>query len=183
MIAEGKYKARPIAWGLSESKNGHEQFAIGFEIIDGQPGDTITWYGGFSNDQATDITIKGIKACGWTGSDLSNVDLPGTEVQLVIIHEEYPAGSGKVNPRVKFINGPGQGIKQMDPNKQKAFALKMQQRIKAFDAKNGAPAARSAPAPYGTSGHGANAKHTAPQDDDSDIPFISQADTVRAWLS
>lgn len=165
MIPEGKYKARPTAWGLSESKNGHEQFAIGFEIVDGsEAGSTITWYGGFVNDMAVDITIKGIKACGWTGSDLSNVDLPGTEVQLVIVHEEY---NGKVSAKVKFINGPGQGIKQMDPNKQKTFALKMRDRIKAFDAKNGtgAPAAKPAngkapPTHYGRQ----------PGDDDVDFP-------------
>lgn len=145
MIPEGKYKARPTAWGLSESKNGNEQFAIGFEIVEGsEVGSTITWYGGFSNDEATEITIKGIKACGWTGSDLSNVDLPGTEVELVIRHETY---NGQTRAKVKFINGPGQGIKQMDPNRAKSFALKMQQRIKAFDAKNGTGSSAQAQKP------------------------------------
>lgn len=169
MIAEGKYKARPTAWGLSESKNGSEQFAIGFEILDGpEAGSTITWYGSFANDMAVDISIKSIKACGWTGSDLSNVDLPGTEVELVIVHDEYPKGSGKMSAKVKFINGPGQGIKHMDAAKGKAFALKMQQRIKAFDAKNGTPAA---PAARPANGQRPPQQPPPSYSDDSDIPF------------
>ena len=64
-------------------------------------------------------------------------------MQLVIVHDEY---NGKVSAKVKFINSGAAAVKTMDPNRAKAFAIKMQQRIKAFDAKNGTPAPAAKPA-------------------------------------
>lgn len=184
---QGWVSARPVAWGLSgEDLSKDPQFAIAFEIVEGEDeGKKITWYGTFASDAAFEYTVKAMKRCGWTGTDLTAVELAEAPVSILIEEEEY---NGKWRTKVKGIGNGGGGVKQMDPNAAKAFAAKMANRIKAFDLKNGtaAPAKRPAPsgqqrtpAPYGRSGHGNSAKHSAPDDDfdgysdpgADDIPF------------
>lgn len=135
----GWVSAYARAWGLSgEDMSKDPQFAIAFEILEGpDTGKTITWYGGFGSDAAFEYTMKAIRRCGWTGSDINNVELAETPVSILIEEEEY---NGKVRTKVKAIgNGGGGGIKSMDPNAAKSFAAKMAGRIKAFDLKNGGP--------------------------------------------
>jgi hypothetical protein len=168
--ANGWVSAVPTSWGLSDGDPGKEQFAIAFKILDGaDQGRTITWFGTFASDAAFEYTVKQIKKCGWTGSDLTAVELSSEPVSILIEDEEF---EGKVRTKVKAVGNGGGGIKQMDQNRAKSFAAKMAQRIKAFDVKNGtgAPAARptqqrqSIPQrpPQQWSGEGS---------DDSDIPF------------
>ena len=167
MISEGKHMARPTSWGLSESKNGSEQYAIGFEIVSGdEAGQTITWYGSFANEMAFEITMKGIRAAGGVGTDLNALEFPDTPVEIVVAHEEY---NGKIRDKVRFINGGGGGIRHMDAGKSKSFAAKMASRIKAFDAKNGAPPAPTTKAP--TNGRKPpSAYQRQPGDDDVGFP-------------
>ncbi len=136
----GWVSAYARAWGLSgEDMSKDPQFAIAFEILEGSDtGKTITWYGTFASDAAFEYTMKAIRRCGWTGSDLNNVELAETPVSILIEEEEY---NGKVRTKVKAIGNGGGGVKTMDPNAAKSFAAKMAGRIKAFDLKNGGPPA------------------------------------------
>jgi hypothetical protein len=174
---EGWVSAKPSAWGLSPDRApGKEQFAIGFEIVEGpDTGKRITWYGGFVSDEATDYTIGTIKKCGWTGSDLSNVELVEEPVRILIEYETY---EGKTRAKVKAVGANGGGFKTMDPVQAKSFAAKMANRVKAFDMKHGTgpkPTTGSRPAAQRPSSNG---RVPTPPNEygpaagaDDDIPF------------
>lgn len=164
---QGWVKAVPTAWGLSGEEIGKEQFAIAFKILEGaDTNKTITWYGTFASDAAFEYTVKQIKKCGWTGSDLSTAELAEEPVSILIEDEEF---EGKVRTKVKAVGSGGGGVKQMDPNRARTFALKMQQRIKAFDAKNGTGS--SATKPTTRQQNGGQRTPAANDDPGDDIPF------------
>ncbi len=145
-IKAGNYISKATVWGLSETKSGAEQFAIEFPITD-DAGEThtLTWFGGFSNDKAEEISLKAMRACGWTGNDLSKVEGLTNDVQLVVANEEYPIGSGDWRTKIKWINAIGGAIKHLDAGKAASFADRMKARVAAFDASHGGapkPAAR-----------------------------------------
>jgi hypothetical protein len=139
MLEIGEYRASARAAVLGTTKNGTEQVAVTFDLLD-LPGQTITWYGFFS-EKAEEIAFRGLRAAGFAGADLSDLASlqPGPECVLVIDHETY---EGKVRAKVKFINRGGAGIpvkSQLDPGSAKAFAARMKGRILAFDQGAGSP--------------------------------------------
>jgi hypothetical protein len=151
-VPEGAFLARPNVWGLTETANGKEQFAIEFEITEpesDQAGKLITWFGGFEGD-GFKWTTEAMRKCGWDGGDIRAVEL-STEVRIVVRHEEY---NGNWNAKVKFINGvdeqhggsPGYLIEKqaMSDEKKAAFAREFAARMKASQGaqKPAAPAAR-----------------------------------------
>lgn len=114
-IAEpGKYMARcidnprEIRWG--RAKSGAEQIALTFALVDqsGAPtSSTMEWVGGFGTDQSANITIKSLRACGWSGDDLFELDGIGANVvELDVAWEDY---QGERRLRIKWINTPGSG--------------------------------------------------------------------------
>lgn len=134
IIEPGKYLAKcidhpdSIRWG--RAKSGAEQIALTFAFIDGdgQPGaSTIEWVGGFGTDQSAEITIKALRACGWSGDDL--LDLRGINeetVELDIAWDEY---QGERRLRIKWINRPGSGRLQfrdlLDERAKQSLAARM----------------------------------------------------------
>jgi hypothetical protein len=136
MLAEGTYRGRPIRAALGVTGTGKEQIGVQFELQD-PPGQRMTWYG-FFTDGTFDRTIEALRACGWTGSDLSEFGgetLPAgfdQEVELVVKHEEY---NGKISARIAFVNsGGGLAMKEaLDPTQAKSFAARMKGRILALD--------------------------------------------------
>lgn len=118
MIEEGKHPARVVDAALAKTGGGSEQVAVGFEITDGpDAGSSITWYGSLSSTviqsgnraggKVYEITFDNLQNCGWDMESFHPESLQtcvGTNVQIVVAHEEY---NGNVNARVKFINKPG----------------------------------------------------------------------------
>jgi hypothetical protein len=141
MLEIGEYRARSKSAALGTTKSGKEQVAVTFDLLD-LPGQSITWYGFFS-EAAFEIAMRGLRAAGFQGDDLSNLSSlqPGPECFLVVDHETY---DGKVRAKVKFINSGEGGIPlkaQLEPDAARAFAAKMKGRIVAFDKSPDAPKA------------------------------------------
>lgn len=177
----GTYKARAVDGGLGETSTGKEQIAILFEVLaEGEfKGARLTYYGYFT-DGTIESTIKGLRACGWAGTDLSELldfkksNLAANEVELVIEPEQgqrdgKPEVDEKGEPvmraRIRWINALARiGLKAaLTVDKAAAFAARMKGRLLAFDQAsktktNGAPASTPPAAP-------------APVVDPGDIPF------------
>ena len=141
---DGKYRAQAKQWEIGEASTGTPQIGVCFALLD-HPGEEITWYG-FLSDAALKVTIKALRTCGWTGSDLDDLSgLDANEVSLVLVAEEYPAGSGTFATKVKWVNSVG-GLamgKTLDADAKKAFAAKMKAKILAVDPSSAARHATS----------------------------------------
>lgn len=138
-IPDGVYAARAISAALGETKGGKPQIAVEFELTDVPDGTRPhrTWYGNFT-DATQDRTIESLRVCGWTGDDLTDVQV-SADVSLVIETEEY---EGKARQKIQWVNRP-EGLalaKRMEPNAAKAFAESMKGQIMAFDQRVGKPA-------------------------------------------
>ena len=135
MIDAGKYRARAREWAFGLAKSGNEQIGVQFDLLD-QPGESITWFGSFA-PKALEFTLKALRACGWQGADLAELDcnmggLEQNEVVLVVEHEEY---QGKTSARVRWVNAAG-GVGMANPLDQgglKSFAARMRAQIIALD--------------------------------------------------
>ena len=180
MLAEGRYRGRPVAAALGLSGTGKEQIAVAFDFVE-PAGTRKTWYG-FFTDETADRTVEALRACGWKGDDLSvfveGAPLPegfDQEVELVVKQEEYPVGSGQISDRIAFVNsGGGLALKTpLTKEQASAFATRMKTRIGAFDRANGraaqprGPAARKTAERYAAREAGQEAG--APEGEDS--PF------------
>lgn len=134
----GTYLGRPVNAVIGTAGTGTEQIAVKFELLD-VPGEFLTWYG-FFTEKSFEITIKALRSCGWTGSDLSEFEygrpMPfgmNKDVELVV---ELQAGNdGLPRPKVVWVNaGGGMGMKNpMKAGEAQAFATRMRARILAFD--------------------------------------------------
>jgi len=142
---KGRYKAKAQEWGLGQSSKGTEQVGVLFELTEGDAkGIRITWYGSFS-EAAAAFTLKGLRACGWEGTDVLELEtahagLDKNEVSLVIEQEEY---QGKTSAKVQWVNPiGGVGLKTpLDPAQKQSFAARMKQFILAEEAGTAKPAA------------------------------------------
>jgi hypothetical protein len=178
MIGNGYYDANMVTWGLIESKSesNPEQFAIEFEIAEGEhAGETITWFGFFS-DAAFPYTMEKIRKAGLVGDDLRKLarSSDGT-VRIGVKVEEY---NGEARAKVSSIGG-GSVVasKALPADRAASFSERMRSRIKAWDAQSGTTTGAAAQKPAAArngSGAGARAR-PAPaaghEPDDSDIPF------------
>ncbi len=136
MISEGRHDAKAIAMDLGITESNKEYVNIRFELTGDEKGG-INWRG-WLTDKALEYTVKSLRILGWRGNDLSSDDgIIGTEVSLVIEHEEY---KGKVSAKVKYINEAGGGGKKLDKAKAKALGAVMATRIAGLaQRENGAP--------------------------------------------
>lgn len=169
-----RYRARATLWDLGETSTGKEQVAVEFVILtEGADVERITWFGYFTED-TVDRTIESLRICGWTGTDLAELQgLEANEVELVIEDDTY---EGKTRAKVRWVNKPG-GLALKAPlsgERKKAFAATMRDRVKAFDASAGAPKPKATTAPRNGAGrpppHIGEAGGPPPMSDD-DIPF------------
>lgn len=106
-IQPGKYRARAQADSVQfgVSKNGNEQIAITFDILDegdGPTGHTITWIG-FFTEKTEARTVESVGHCGWDMAlGPTHADrVADNVVELVIEDEPY---EGKSYVKVKWIN-------------------------------------------------------------------------------
>jgi len=175
-------RARAMRAELGESSTGSEQIGIEFALLD-QDGARMTWYGNFKSEKSTEIALKGMRAAGWRGldvSDLSSLDCSVAttpEVVLVIGDDSYTKENGTTvtSRKIKFINSAG-GLNMKKPlagDGLKVFAAKMRGRVAMFDKATGAPVGGE-PRPTGNDGPQPtppfNPNEQPPPDDD-DCPF------------
>lgn len=142
MLEHGRYSARAMEWQIGKAGTGTEQLGVSFEVTQGEAaGERITWYGYFT-DKGFEITAKALRACGWMGTDLSDLTgLDTNEVQIVVEHEVSEA-DGNTYAKVKWVNKPG-GIAMKEllgGNDLKSFAARMKGPMLNFDRSAGAPA-------------------------------------------
>src|SRR5262245_48948220 len=85
------YRARALHSALGRARNGREQIAVEFQILDeGFESERITWYGYFGDEgrgtrTPTQITVEALRNCGWVGDDLSDLSgIDANEVALVV---------------------------------------------------------------------------------------------------
>lgn len=125
LIPAGLYQAKAQWWELGETASGKEQICVLFSLMSPAEylGRTIAWYG-FFTEKTLERTIESMRACGWTGIDLDNLaGMDANEVSIVVEHETY---EGVTSARVRWVNAPGGGLKNvMDPVKKKSFAQQM----------------------------------------------------------
>lgn len=145
MIPAATYPARATGeYELGVSNNGTEQVGVSFRITQGEHlGTTLTWYGFFNTDENAQRAIKSLRACGWAGDDLSNLQgIDTNEVNIVVEIDEY---EGQQRNKVAWVNGAGVAMKNvMNDAQKKAFAARMKGLVLA--SKGSVPATR-APAP------------------------------------
>jgi hypothetical protein len=88
-----------------------EQIAIEFKISGGEyDGQSFTWFGGFSDDDAggktrRERTYDTLKVLGWPGDDLSDLSMiKGKPARIVLETKEK---NGKTFTNVKYVNAAG----------------------------------------------------------------------------
>lgn len=147
----GKYRARcidnPAEPRLGRSESGNEQIALTFALLDEdgrETSETIDWVGTFAEGKATEITIKAMRTCGWTGDSLDSLDgINDNEVELDVQWDEY---KGEKRLRVKWVNRPGGNRilfkTALDPAGKKALAARLRGAIAASKPAGGSAAAK-----------------------------------------
>lgn len=181
-LVKGNFKARGLTAALGYTSTGKEQVAVQLEILDeGFQGETITWYGSFS-EQAAERTLESLRLLGWQGDDLFDLSGIGSkEVKAVLDEDEY---EGKIQLKVKWINGPG-GLAlkaPMNEGEARAFSQRMKGLVLSHKTKSAAgtsgtkpSSASSARAPStqqrSQSRPQAGRRDEVPPPTDDDLPF------------
>jgi hypothetical protein len=129
-IPAGRYLGRCTGAADAQfgySKNGNEQIALSFELLnEGFEGERVTWFGSFASEEATKITMRTLRDCGWETDSVT--DLAGIEKNEVEIAVKYETWEGKRRMKVGvFAPGGGQFSmpNQMDEKQKNAFAAKL----------------------------------------------------------
>lgn len=112
MIQPGTYRARAIAADIrfGVAGTGSEQIAVPFTLIDERlSGQTITWIGSFASDKAIEITLKGLRATGWSSDELTDLAGVGSVDSDLVVEHEADRDSGQMRVRVRWVNPAGGG--------------------------------------------------------------------------
>lgn len=143
ILAPGNYRGRSIEAAIGEAGTGTVQVAIRFAFLDfSEQSVTRVWYGYFT-DAAQEGTIKAMRTAGWRGVDITDLsslsadaDPQPPEVILVVQHE--PDQAGVMRDRIRWVNaatGGGMLKKKLEGEALTAFAAKMREAVKVYDAK------------------------------------------------
>ena len=131
------YAAMPIAWDLGEAKNGSDQVAVVFQIIEHptDAGRTTTWYGSFTDNSAK-RTLESLRYCGLQGDDL--IKMEGMGSRKVRIDMERDTYEGKTRLKVAWVTRYDTGgvklNKVMEDKSRRGFAAKYKQLLAAMAA-------------------------------------------------
>lgn len=139
-VADGKYRATAETADLGFSSTGKEFVSVLFRFLD-YPAIRLTWRG-FFTEKTQERTFESLRACGWAGTDISQVAFPeGNEVVVDVKNETY---EGKTHPQIAWVNAlRGPSVKNaMDPASAKVFAERIKGALVAFD--QGNPPAKAA---------------------------------------
>lgn len=149
-IPAGIYSARGIAGSeqYGTTSNGNDQIVVDLTLLadaDGREvGEQVSVFLVFS-DKAAPFSIERLRALGWTGTDLSQLDgIDRQEVQVQVKYEEY---RGEQKMKVEILTGGGRvALKnQLDASGKKAFAAKFADLAKATAGPATAKASGSGP--------------------------------------
>lgn len=168
----GQYRARAVDCGLGEASTGSEQVAVAFEIVeegDGLGSRIITWYGYFT-EKALEQTVRGLRAAGWKGTDISELasfETAGLTNEVVLVIEQESDQQGVMRARVRWVNTVGSiAIKQrLDAVKTADLAKRLKGAILAIDNSTKQPKPKSTAAPA------SSRRPEPPPHTDSDMPF------------
>ena len=139
-IAAGTYRGQAIKGSeqYGQTKNGNDQIVIDLNLLD--IGEKVSTFLVFT-DKAAEYSLDRLRACGWKGDDLSNLDgIDANEVEVEVKYEQY---NGETKMKVQIITGGG-AVKlkdQLDDKGKKAFAAKYRDLAKSVAPKAAAPKA------------------------------------------
>src|SRR3990167_7293401 len=118
-MTPGKYLAKIINYGVSESSTGKLRVEIQFGFKDNEGAEQKLFWHGYFTEKSLPITAKALVVCGLSGNDhdalaagpssgLLNMEAP---VQIEVVNEEF---EGKTRSKIAWVNSPG-GAKFMEP--------------------------------------------------------------------
>lgn len=154
-----QFKVRGIARDakLALSAAGDEMIVIQFEILEGDyEGSHRRWHGMFTDDDKIERTLDSMRACGWTGDDITELSTIGSKECVLVCEDEFY--NGKTYAKIIFVNGTGR-LEVRTPlagGRLKSFAAKMKSKIGGTKAPAGAAKQQ---------------RQREPGDDDDDIPM------------
>lgn len=156
-IEAGMYKGRAVAGSeqYGSTSNGNDQIVIDLDL--GEEGKVSTFL--VFSDKAAPYSMQRLRACGWQGTDLS--DLKGIDANEVDVEVKYEEYNGEEKMKVQIYTGNGVVLKdQFDAKGKKAFAAKYAKLAQTTPsvATNAAPPRNASPPP-------------ASNVQDDDIPF------------
>ena len=114
MIQEATYRGKAVdaIMGLTET-GAHPFVGVMYEVTMGdERGQRVPFRGYLHEEKSAERTIESLRHSGWKGSSFpvnargigAWPGLGSEEVQIVVQHEPAHDGSGKVYPRVAFVN-------------------------------------------------------------------------------
>lgn len=106
-----RHKVRCIAHTFGEASTGTPQIGVLCEVTEGDcKGYMCTWYGSITK-AAAEYTVRGMRALGFTGIDITRCESMYTgEALATFEHDENQDGEKRV--RISFINGIGVVMKK-----------------------------------------------------------------------
>ena len=156
---------------MTENSKGGEQAAVQFDFLDLEANEKLTWFGHFT-EKTVNSTLRGLRACGWTGNDptdLSSIERNPKEVRVVVEHEADD--KGVVRAKIRWVNDP-EGAPQLKPlssDKARQFQARMRSVIDNFNREQGQPKNNGAPPRQPSRSGGVLSPEPPPITDD--IPF------------
>lgn len=153
-MTKSRYRAKAVSWALGRAGTGTPQVGIEFELQDGDhKGERISGY--FSlTDAAAEYTLEKLINCGWTGTEVGELDDPKASasmtanvVELVVEPEDIVDKDGhdmlddegyvRQRLRIQFVNrGGGLAMKAaMTGDDKSLLSAKMKVKLAAIRAK------------------------------------------------
>lgn len=183
-MEKARYRARAKAWQLGAAGTGMPQAGVEFEVEDGDhKAERISGYFALS-DAAAEYTLQKLRTCGWTGTDIFELEDPvksasmgANVVELVVAPEDHvkdgqpvideTTGEVKRTLRIQFVNRVG-GLAMkgsINDEQKKILGAKLKAKLAALDAKAKKAGNGAAPPPH----EGPSGPNPPPPTDD--IPF------------
>lgn len=139
-IPAGNYRGKAVAGSeqYGETSNNNDQIVIDLDLTD--IGERVSTFLVFS-EKAAPYSMKRLRALGWEGTDLTNLQgIDSKEVDVEVKYEEY---QGEMKMKVQIVAGGTVTLeKKFDDKGKKAFAAKFASLAKAtVPTPNNAPAA------------------------------------------
>ena len=133
-IAPGTYTAKVASFDWGTTPKGNEQLALTFNV---EGHGKITAYLYWTKDSVIDRSFESLRYCGWTGDDLTKLDLADLQkpVEIVVENEEW---EGKTRTKVAWINDPNRAVavaNRMTEDALKKFAARMKSKVKPMPGK------------------------------------------------
>ncbi len=167
-IPAGMYKGRAIAGSeqYGVTSKGNDQIVIDVDVP--SLGRSLSVFLNFS-ENAAQYSIDKLRACGWSGEDLTNlIGLDKNEVDVNVKYESY---NGEQKMKVDIFSGGGRVKLEspMDDKQKRAFAARMKVYVK--PAASGQPRAATPVNGAKPAVRSGGAYDPGPPDTTDDIPF------------